>query len=137
MESNRRVVGLEPRKIEHRVVLKLLTKNSCGRDQHHWRAAGGPAVTTALFLLLLSVFYATFPESAQTQTALEPKRPALQIGDGRDGMNSEAGSRIIDCWDPHSARSSRDTPSPICSAGRFGSSAFWVLSRLRKRRKED
>jgi len=81
MESNRRVVGLEPRKIEHRVVLKLLTKNNCGNDQHIRRRC--VAVIMALAMQSLSCVYGALPASAQTQqTAVEPKRPALQIGDG-------------------------------------------------------
>jgi hypothetical protein len=33
MESSRRVVCLEPRKVKHGVVLKLVTANRCGGNQ--------------------------------------------------------------------------------------------------------
>jgi len=34
MESNRGVVCLEPRTVEHGWFLKLVSTNSCGSDQH-------------------------------------------------------------------------------------------------------
>jgi hypothetical protein len=79
MESNRAVVSLEPRQIEHRSVLKLVTTKSCGSGQHIRRRRG--AVIMGLALRWLCVVYGTFPASAQTEKAeAEPKRPALQIG---------------------------------------------------------
>jgi Alginate export len=82
MESSRRVVGLEPRKIEHRVVLKLLTKNSCDSDQHIRRRCVA-VIIMGLAMQSLSCVYGALPASAQAQqTAVEPKRPELQIGDG-------------------------------------------------------
>ena len=79
MESNRAVVSLEPRQIEHRSVLKLVTTKSCGSDQHIRRRCG--AVIMGLALQWLCVVYGAFPAWAQTEKAAgEPKRPALQIG---------------------------------------------------------
>ena len=43
MESNRAVVSLEPRKIEHRSVLKLVTTKSCGSDQRMSAAGAAPS----------------------------------------------------------------------------------------------
>ena len=80
MESNRAVVSLEPGKIEHGVVLKLVTTNSCGSDQHRVRRRC-LTVIMGLALQWLCVVYGTFPAWAQTEKAeAEPKRPALQIG---------------------------------------------------------
>jgi hypothetical protein len=80
MESNRAVVSLEPRKIEHGSVLKLVTTNSCGSDQHmvHRRWV---AIIMGLALQWLCVVYGTFPAWGQTEkAAAEPKRPAFQTG---------------------------------------------------------
>jgi hypothetical protein len=80
MESNRAVVCLEPRKIEHRSVLKLVTTSSCGGNQHMVRRRRG-VVIMGLALQWLCIVYGTFPAWGQTEKAeAEPKRPALQIG---------------------------------------------------------
>jgi Alginate export len=79
MESNHRVVCLEPHKLEHTVVLKLQLENSCGG---HRRTGGScwTAVNAGLFLLLFSFFYGALPALAQTQKgAVEPKRPDYGI----------------------------------------------------------
>jgi Alginate export len=80
MESNRAVVCLEPRKIEDRSVLKLVTTKSCGSDQQMIR---GRCLTLIMGLALqwLSVVCGVLPAWGQTEKAeAEPKRPALQIG---------------------------------------------------------
>jgi Alginate export len=104
MESNRAVVCLEPRQIEHRSVLKLVNTNSCGSDQHirrRWAAA-----ITGLALQWLCVVYGTLPAWAQSEKAEgEPKRPALQIGSAlrfNEDWSTLKGvdlSRTDDFWD--------------------------------------
>ena len=64
MKSNHRVVCLEPHKVEHRVVLKLVTKNNCGSDQHRFRRRG-VAVIMGLALQSLSCVYGVLPAWAQ------------------------------------------------------------------------
>src|SRR4029453_357723 len=78
MESNRAGVSLEPRKIEHRSVLKLVTTKSCGSDRHIRRQR--VAIIMGLAVLCLSVVYGTFPACGQSEkAAAEPKGPAVQI----------------------------------------------------------
>ena len=80
MESNRAVVCLEPRKIEHGSVLKLVTTNSCGGNQHMVRRRC-LTVIMGLALQWLCVVYGVLPAWGQSEKAEgEPKRPALQIG---------------------------------------------------------
>src|SRR5882724_8763168 len=80
MEFNRAVVCLEPRKIEHGSVLKLVTTNSCGGNQHMVRRRW-VAVIMGLALQWLCVVYGVLPAWGQSEKAGgEPKRPALQIG---------------------------------------------------------
>jgi alginate export protein len=80
MESNRRVVCLEPRKVEHGVVLNVVTTNSCGSDQHRFRRRC-VAVIAGLALQSLFIGYGAHSASAQAEKAdVELKRPALQIG---------------------------------------------------------
>jgi hypothetical protein len=68
MESNRALVSLEPRKIEH------------GGDQHMARRRCLTLIT-GLALQWLSVVCGALPAWAQSEKAeAEPKRPALQIG---------------------------------------------------------
>jgi len=52
-----------PARSNTRVVLKLLTKNSAAAI-NTWRAAGG-LLSPQLYFSYVSVFFATFPESAQ------------------------------------------------------------------------
>ena len=80
MESNRAVVSLEPRKIEHGSVLKRVTTSSCGSDQHMVRRRW-VALIMGLTLQWLCVGYGVLPAWAQTEKATEEiNRPALQIG---------------------------------------------------------
>ena len=80
MEFNRGVVCFEPRMVEHGVVLKLVTTNSCGGNQDMLRRRC-ITVIVGLALLSLCVVTGTFPAWGQTEkAAAEPKRPALQIG---------------------------------------------------------
>jgi Alginate export len=79
MQSNRGVVSLEPRKLERGVVLKVVTTDLCGSDQHmvcrRW-----VAVITGLVLLSLSAVYSTFPAWAQSEKgAAALKRPDYGI----------------------------------------------------------
>ena len=80
MEANCEVVSLEPRKAEHRVILKLINAKSCRSDQHIV-CHGRRVVIIGLALLSLCVVSGTLPAWAQNEKAEgEPKRPALQIG---------------------------------------------------------
>jgi Alginate export len=82
MKAARLVASFEPRNHERGINFKLLAKSSCRRDQHMARSRWA-AVIPNVFLLLLSVFSAAIPASAQTQqTAVELKRPAFQTGNG-------------------------------------------------------
>ena len=79
MESNRGVVCLESRAVEHGVVLQLVTANRCGGNQYIRRRCF--TVIMSLTLQWLCVVSGTLPAWAQTEKAeVEPKRPALQIG---------------------------------------------------------
>jgi Alginate export len=71
---------LEPRKVEHGVVLNLVTTKSCGSDQHRFRRRC-VAVIMGLALQSLSCVYGALPVLAQSEKPVEVKRPELQIGD--------------------------------------------------------
>jgi len=105
MESNRGVVCLEPRTVEHGVVLKLVSTNSCGSDQHMVRRRW-VALIMGLALQWLCVVYGTFPAWGQTEKATEEiNRPALQIGSAlrfNEDWSTLKGvdlSRTDDFWD--------------------------------------
>ena len=102
MEGNRTVVCLEPRKAEHKVVLKLVTTNRYG-SEHVVRRYRAGIISVALQALLA---YGALPGWAQSEKAAgEVKRPALQIGSaGRfnedwstlEGVDT---SKTDDFWD--------------------------------------
>ena len=79
MESNRGVVCLESRAVEHGVVLQLVTANRCDGNQYIRRRCF--TVIMGLTLQWLCVVSGTLLAWAQTEKAEgEPKRPPLQIG---------------------------------------------------------
>jgi Alginate export len=105
MESNRAVVSLEPRKIEHGSVLMRITTSSCGSDQHMVRRRW-VALIMGLTLQWLCVGYGVLPAWAQTEKATEEiNRPALQIGSAlrfNEDWSTLKGvdlSRTDDFWD--------------------------------------
>ena len=80
MQSHRRVVCLELRKLAHGVVVKRVTTRRCGSGQRRCRRQC-VAMIMGLALQSLCVVYGAQPAAAQVEKAAgEVKRPAYQIG---------------------------------------------------------